>query len=282
MNTQQQIDYNRIAQVIRYINSNFKQQPSLEELAEQVHLSPYHFQRLFKQWAGTTPKKFLQYISLNHAKRMLKNEQATLFDTSFDTGLSGTARLHDLFVNFEGMTPAEFKNGGTKLHISYNFYPSPFGNLLIASTSKGICHMAFYTDKDQAITALKDTFPKARYDVKTDENQKSALQFFNHNNTELESIKLHLRGTDFQLKVWEALLKIPFGELSTYGKLAKQIGNPKASRAVGTAIGSNPVAFLIPCHRVIQATGAIGGYKWETPRKTAIIGWEQAQIDSEF
>lgn len=282
MNIQQQIDYNRIAQVIRYINSNFKQQPSLEELAEQVHLSPYHFQRLFKQWAGTTPKKFLQYISLNHAKRMLKNEQATLFDTSYDTGLSGTARLHDLFVTFEGMTPAEFKNGGTKLHISYNFYPSPFGNLLIASTPKGICHMAFYSDKDQAIMALKDTFPKATYDVKTDENQKSALQFFNHNNIELESIKLHLRGTDFQLKVWEALLKIPFGELSTYGKLAKQIGNPKASRAVGTAIGSNPVAFLIPCHRVIQATGAIGGYKWETPRKTAIIGWEQAQIDSEF
>lgn len=282
MNTQQQIDYNRIAQVIRYINANFKQQPSLEELAGQVHLSPYHFQRLFKQWAGTTPKKFLQYISLNHAKRMLKNEQATLFDTSYDTGLSGTARLHDLFVNFEGMTPAEFKNGGTKLHISYNFYPSPFGDLLIASTSKGICHMAFYTDKDQAIAALKNTFPKATYDVKTDGNQKSALQFFNHNNTELASIKLHLRGTDFQIKVWEALLKIPFGELSTYGKLAKQIGNPKASRAVGTAIGSNPVAFLIPCHRVIQATGAIGGYKWETSRKTAIIGWEQAQIDSEF
>lgn len=282
MNTQQQIDYNRIAQVIRYINTNFRQQPSLEELAQQVHLSPYHFQRLFKQWAGTTPKKFLQFISLNHAKRMLKGGQSTLFDASYDTGLSGTARLHDLFVNIEGMTPAEFKNGGAKLQITYNFYSCPFGNLIIASTSKGICHMAFYTDKGQGITALKDTFPNAIYEVKTDVHQQNALRFFNHDNSTLDQVKLHLKATDFQLKVWEALLKIPFGALSTYGNLAKQIGNPKASRAVGTAIGSNPVAFLIPCHRVIQATGAIGGYKWETLRKTAIIGWEQAQIDSEL
>lgn len=280
MNTQQQIDYNRIAKVIRYINSNFRQQPSLEELAQQVHLSPYHFQRLFKQWAGTTPKKFLQFISLNHAKTMLKGGETTLFDASYDTGLSGTARLHDLFVNIEGMTPAEFKNGGAKLQITYSFYPCPFGNLIIASTSKGICHMAFYTDKDLGIAALKNTFPNAIYEVKTDVHQQNALQFFNHGNSTLDQVKLHLRATDFQLKVWEALLKIPFGELSTYGSLAKQIGSPKASRAVGTAIGSNPVAFLIPCHRVIQATGAIGGYKWETPRKTAIIGWEQAQIDS--
>src|SRR5690554_5406786 len=154
MNTQQQLDYNRIAQVIRYINSNFREQPSLDELAELVHLSPYHFQRLFKQWAGTTPKKFLQYISLNHAKNLLKDRQATLFEASFDTGLSGTARLHDLFVNIEGMTPAEFKNGGSKLHITYDFHSSPFGNILVANTTKGICHMAFFTDQDEAFSAL--------------------------------------------------------------------------------------------------------------------------------
>lgn len=281
MNTQQEIDYNRIAKVIRYINANFRQQPSLEELAEQVHLSPYHFQRLFKQWAGTSPKKFLQYISLNHAKNLLKDRQATLFDTSYDTGLSGTARLHDLFVNIEGMTPAEFKNGGVNLRIMYNFHSSPFGNLLVASTSKGICHMAFYTDQDKEFSALVNKFPKAIYYRKTDNHQQNALRVFNHDLSDIEDIKLHLKATNFQLKVWEALLKIPFGELSTYGKLAKQIGNPKASRAVGTAIGSNCVAVLIPCHRVIQSTGAIGGYKWETPRKSAIIGWEQAQLNLE-
>lgn len=280
MNTQQQIDYKRIETVINYINSNFRRQPSLEELAEQVHLSPYHFQRLFKRWAGTTPKKFLQFISLNHAKKMLKEQQATLFDTSYDTGLSGTARLHDLFVNIEGMTPYEYKNGGANLLISYNIHQSPFGNLIIANTPKGVCYMAFCNQADKGVTALKDTFPRATYRLKTDSHQQKALAFFDYNKKALNQIILHLKGTDFQLKVWEALLKLPFGELSTYGKLANQISNPKASRAVGTAIGSNPVAYLIPCHRVIQATGAFGGYKWESIRKTAIIGWEQAQIDS--
>lgn len=279
MNTQQELDYNRIAQVIRYVNSNFQKQPSLEELAALVHLSPFHFQRLFKQWAGTTPKKFLQYISLNYAKQLLKDRQATLFDTSFDTGFSGTARLHDLFVNIQGMTPGEFKNGGAKLHITYNFHSSPFGDLLVANTSKGICHMAFNHQKTKALIELKAEFPKATYELKTNNLQKNALQFFNRKFDSIEEVSLHLRGTEFQLKVWEALLKIPFGELSTYGKLANQIGNPKASRAVGTAIGSNPIAYLIPCHRVIQSTGVIGGYKWESPRKTAIIGWEQAQLD---
>lgn len=278
MNTQKELDYNRIAQVIHYVNANFQKQPSLEELAALVHLSPFHFQRLFKQWAGTTPKKFLQYISLNHAKSMLRDRQATLFDTSFDLGLSGTARLHDLFVNIQGMTPGEFKNGGDKLHISYYFYQSPFGGLLVASTSKGICHMAFYEDQTKALVALKAEFPNATYGLKSVSLHQNALEFFNHKSDSLEKISLHLRATDFQLKVWEALLKIPFGGLSTYGKIANQIKNPKAARAVGTAIGSNPVAFLIPCHRVIQSTGVIGGYKWEPPRKTAIIGWEQANV----
>jgi len=281
MITQQELDYNRIAKVIRYINANFKQQPSLEELAEQVNLSPYHFQRLFKQWAGTTPKKFLQFISLNHAKNLLRERQTTLFEASFDTGLSGTARLHDLFVKIEGMTPAEFKNAGANLDITYNYHSSLFGNLLIGSTPKGICHLSFYNDPALGFSELKGKFPNARFIQKTDRNQRNALGVFTHEPSELEEIKLHLKATDFQLKVWEALLRIPFGELSTYGKLAKQIGNPNASRAVGTAIGSNCVAILIPCHRIIQSTGAIGGYKWETSRKTALIGWEQAQLELE-
>lgn len=279
MNTQQQLDYNRIAQVIRYIQSNFRQQPSLDELAQQVHLSPYHFQRLFSKWAGTTPKKFLQFISLNHAKKLLKDPQTTLFDTTYNTGLSGTARLHDLFVKIEGMTPAEYKNQGRQLQINYNYYNSPFGELLIATTPKGICHMAFHCDQTKALSELKTKFPLAAFKMQSDAHQNNALDFFTRDWKQMDALKLHLKGTDFQLKVWEALLQIPFGELSTYGKLANKIGNPKASRAVGTAIGSNPVAYLIPCHRVIQATGAIGGYKWESHRKTAIIGWEQAHID---
>lgn len=283
MTEQENINYNRIAQAIDYIQANFKSQPNLDEVAEKVHLSPSHFQRLFTEWAGVSPKKFLQYISIENAKRILSNDkQATLFDTAFETGLSGTSRLHDLFVNIEGMTPAEFKNGGQNLIINYNFSNTLFGNIIIASTQKGVCYMAFDEDENKALEDLKAKFPNAVFSEQTDIFQQNALLIFQSDWTKLPQIKLHLKGTDFQLKVWESLLKIPMGKLSTYGELAHEIGNPNASRAVGTAIGSNPVAFLIPCHRVIQSTGTFGGYMWETTRKTAIIGWEQAKIDKTF
>ncbi|MFZ6025933.1 MAG: methylated-DNA--[protein]-cysteine S-methyltransferase [Bacteroidota bacterium] len=277
MNEQQQLNYNRIAAAIEYINTYFRQQPSLEELARQVHLSPFHFQRVFSEWAGTTPKKFLQYISTEHAKKLLKEQQATLFDTAIELGLSGTGRLHDLFINIEGMTPAEYKNGGKELHIHFSYAESPFGNLVIASTPKGICYMAFEDDETKALNNLKEKFPNATYQQKLDIIQQNALFIFQNDWTQLPKIKLHLKGTDFQLKVWESLLKIPMGKLSTYGSIAEQVGNTNASRAVGTAIGSNPVAYLIPCHRVIQSTGQIGGYMWGPTRKTAIIGWESAK-----
>ncbi len=279
MNEQQQLNYDRIAQAIRYIKSNFKRQPSLEELAGEVCLSPFHFQRLFHEWAGTTPKKFLQYISLEHAKTLLKEGQTTLFDAAFETGLSGTGRLHDLFIHIEGMTPAEYKNGGKDLSVNFSFAESPFGNLLVASTSKGICHMAFIDDEMNARNELIKRFPNATFQHKTDVMQESALAIFQSDWGKLPEIKLHLKGTDFQLKVWETLLRIPTGRLTTYGNIACQIGNSNASRAVGTAIGSNPVAFLIPCHRVIQSTGNLGGYMWGETRKSAIIGWESAKND---
>ena len=252
MELQNQINYNRIAEAIEYIKTHFKSQPNLDEVAEKVHVSPAHFQRMFTDWAGTSPKKFLQFISLEHAKKILREEQATLFDTAFETGLSSTSRLHDLFVNVEGMTPAEYKNGGKNLQISYSFAESPFGNLIVASTPKGICYMAFEENEATAFRNLQKKFPNAAFERKLDLKQQNALFIFQNDWSKLSEIKLHLKGTDFQLKVWESLLKIPMGRLSTYSNLAEKIGHPNASRAVGTAIGNNPVAYLIPCHRVIQ------------------------------
>jgi AraC family transcriptional regulator, regulatory protein of adaptative response / methylated-DNA-[protein]-cysteine methyltransferase len=279
MNQQEQINYQRIAEAIDYIKTHFKRQPSLEEVAEKIHLSPFHFQRIFREWAGVSPKKFLQYISVEYAKNILQNNSATLFDAAYETGLSGTSRLHDLFVNIEGMTPGEYKNGGEQLVINYSFAESPFGNLIVASTSKGICGMTFIENEIQGLLDLKMKFPNASFIRKLDMIQQNALFIFQNDWGKLSDIKLHLKGTDFQLKVWESLLKIPLGKLATYGAIAQQIEKPNASRAVGTAIGSNPVAFLIPCHRVIQSSGMIGGYMWGSTRKTAIIGWEASRLD---
>ena len=276
MKEQEKTNFSRIAEAIDYIKDNFKTQPGLEEVAERIHLSPFHFQRLFTEWAGVSPKKFLQYLTLEHAKKMLKENQATLFETAFEAGLSGTGRLHDLFINIEGMTPGEYKNGGENLSINYSFAESPFGNVLVASTAKGICHIAFADDEKKALEALQKTFPNADYKQMVDLAQQNVLYIFTHDWSKLNQIKLHLKGTEFQLKVWETLLKIPMGQLTTYGNIAKQIQQPNASRAVGTAIGDNPVAFLIPCHRVIQSTGVFGQYHWGSTRKTAIIGWEAA------
>lgn len=281
MNEQGNLNYRRIAEAINFIKENFTLQPSLEEIASAVNMSHFHFQKLFTDWAGVSPKKFLQYISIKYAKQLLQQQEATLFDTAFKTGLSGTGRLHDLFINIEGMTPGEYKNGGESLVIDYGMESTPFGELLVASTTKGICYMAFADEYQEAFNLLNAQFPKANFNKNNNEQHQKALAIFQGDWSEQHQIKLHLRGTDFQLKVWEALLKIPMGKLSTYGKLAQKIQKPNASRAVGTAIGSNPVAFLIPCHRVIQSTGNFGGYMWGNTRKTAIIGWESAQVSEQ-
>lgn len=278
MKEQSNINFERITQAIGYLKDNFKEQPNLDELAEKVHLSPFHFQKLFTDWAGVSPKKFLQYLSIEHAKKLLAETSSTLFDTALQTGLSGTGRLHDLFINIEGMTPGEYKNGGENLSINYSFATTPFGAILAASTVKGICHLAFADDQTDALSILKSKFPKAHFSQSPDNFQSEALNIFT-NGTSADSIKLHLKGTAFQLKVWEALLNIPTGNLITYGGIAQIIGSPKASRAVGSAVGDNPVAFIIPCHRVIQSSGVMGNYHWGSNRKAAMIGWESAKAE---
>ena len=282
MTEQQNINYDRIAEAIAYIKTNFKEQPNLDEVAKKIHLSPFHFQRIFTEYAGISPKKFLQFTGIEYAKKLLKDNQATLFETACETGLSSTGRLHDLFINIEGMTPAEYKNGAQNLSINYSFSESLFGNIIVASTNKGICYMAFADEEVIAFSKLQNHFPNARFNHAVDLMQQNAMHIFSHDWTKLDKIKLHLKGTDFQLKVWQTLLKIPLGQLTTYGIIADKIEKPNASRAVGTAIGSNPVAFLIPCHRVIQSTGNFGGYMWGNTRKTVMIGWEGAKVHSGF
>ncbi len=280
MENQPQHNFLRIARAIEFLQTNYLRQPSLEEVAEHIHVSPYHFQRMFTEWAGVSPKKFLQYLTLAHAKQVLGKKEATLFDAAYESGLSGTGRLHDLFIHIEGMTPGEYKNGGQQLIINYSFAESPFGNILVASTPVGICHLAFADDEAEAVLALKARFPQATYRLLVDRIQQNALFIFTHDWSQLHKIKLHIKGTPFQLKVWEALLKIPMGKLVTYSGVAQQVQQPQASRAVGTAVGDNPVAFLIPCHRVIQSSGVFGQYHWGPTRKQAIIGWEAAKSET--
>ncbi len=273
------IQFERIAAAIQFMQEQFKMQPSLEQIAEAAHLSPSHFQRVFQDWAGTTPKRFLQFLSIEYAKQCLQEKKRTLFDTTFETGLSSTSRLHDLFVKIEGMTPAEYQHGGKNLSILYQFKETPFGKIIIGNTSKGICWMAFEETEAKAIENLQNHFPNAQLLQESHIFQEKAMLIFGEDWSDISEIKLHLKGTDFQLNVWKSLLKIPFGKLSTYGSMALDIQQPKAARAVGTAIGSNPIAYLIPCHRVIQQSGILGGYMWQPVRKAAIIGWEASKYN---
>lgn len=267
-------DFDRIEQAICYLREHFKDQPSLEEVARQAGLSPAHFQRLFTAWAGTSPKQFSRYLNLEYAKTLLKEDRLSLLRTSNKTGLSSTGRLHDLFVTIEGMTPGEYKNGGASLTISYDFAETPFGRAVVASTAKGICYLAFAKTDAEAIADLRARFPRASLTHASDPLHADALAIFSRDGGDLKQIKLHLKGTDFQLNVWRALLTIPEGRLTTYGGLATRLKNPKACRAVGSAVGDNPVSFLIPCHRVIQSTGIFGNYRWGAERKATMIGWE--------
>jgi AraC family transcriptional regulator of adaptative response/methylated-DNA-[protein]-cysteine methyltransferase len=276
MITQEELNYNRIATAIDFIRDNFRHQPSLEEIAASVHLSPFHFQRLFSEWAGVSPKQFVQFLSIDYAKKLLNQSSMNIADATAETGLSSTGRLHDLFVQIEGMTPGEYKNGGADLTINYQFAPTIFGSVLVASTQRGICAMHFADNSELVLNLVKEQFPNANFVEQEDRLHQQALSFFKKDASNPTSIKLHIKGTPFQLKVWQMLLTIPEGQLSTYGKIAQQIEHPKAYRAVGTAIGQNPVSFLIPCHRVIQTSGALGGYMWGLTRKIAIIGWEGA------
>jgi AraC family transcriptional regulator of adaptative response/methylated-DNA-[protein]-cysteine methyltransferase len=275
---QQQLYYSRIADAIAYINTNHASQPTLGQMAAAVHMSPFHFQRVFARWAGVSPKKFLQFISLKQAQQALQRPAATLFDAASEAGLSGTGRLHDLFVNLLAMTPGEYKRGGANLNIAYSYWPTAFGQVLVASTPAGICHVAFAQPASPVgLQRLQQQFPNASFQQVQSPLHLQFMAAWQGGGLPQGKINLHVKGTGFQVKVWEALLSIPEGQLVTYGHLAQAIGQPSAARAVGTAIGANPVAYLIPCHRVIRSSGVLGGYMWGQGRKAAIIGWEAAR-----
>ena len=267
-------DYQRIETAIHYILDHQEQQPSLEDIASAVNLSPFHFQRLFSQWAGTTPKRFLQIITLERAKTLL-SQAKPLLAVSEDIGLSGTARLHDHFVSLEAVTPGQYKSAGLGLSIRYGFIQTPFGQAFIATTDRGICKLTFL-NLDIALAQLQQDWPQAQFIQDSPHINAISKNLFEQEKKPANPIPLHVRGTNFQVMVWKALLQIPMAELQSYSNIANAIGKPKAVRAVGTAIGANPLAFIIPCHRVIQQSGGIGGYRWGTARKHAIHAWESA------
>ena len=270
-------DYQRIAEAIEFINAHADQQPSLEVIAAQLNLSPFHFQRLFSRWAGVTPKKYLQILTVERAKQLLAEAQP-LLAVANEIGLSGTSRLHDHFVQLEAVTPGEFKSGGAGLTIDYGVYNSPFGNIFVAATARGICKLSFI-DQDKVelhIDDLQRRWPKASLRNQNSDRLKIIESLFTHQELK-RPLSLHVTGTNFQVSVWRALLQIPAGALTSYTQIADAVDRPKAARAVGTAIGSNPEAFFIPCHRVLQQSGNIGGYLWGTTRKHAMHAWESAR-----
>lgn len=267
--------YAIVARAIAFIRTHARAQPSLDEIAAAVHLSPYHLQRVFTEWAGISPKRFLQYLTKEHARRELATS-ASVLAVAEDAGLSSTSRLHDLMVSCEATTPGEIKSGGLGLDIGYGFGPSPFGDVLLGWTARGICHFAFTgTDEAAMSTALAALWPAAT--LRRDDTQARALlrQIFPHSSAR-GSVHLLLRGTNFQIKVWEALIRTAPGQVLTYRQLARQLGKPDAARAVGSAVAANSIGYLIPCHRVIREGGDVGQYRWGSERKLALIGWEAA------
>ncbi len=275
-------DYAKIAAAIRFIRTEVTNQPELAEVAAHIGLSPFHLQRLFQRWAGVSPKRFLQYLTSQHAKQLLKQSQP-LLETSYDIGLSSAGRLHDLFVAIDAVTPGEFKSGGEGLEINWGVHSSPFGDCFIGLTTRGIVALQFVDiDPQPALQRLKNDWPHARFS-KNEQLTDAALReiFALFTNKQQKPLPLLLRGTNFQLRVWQALLRIPAGQISTYGQIARQLGSPGSARAVGSAIGQNPVAWLIPCHRVLRTDGGLGGYRWGEERKLAILGQEFAQTDND-
>jgi len=271
---QQYIDYQRIEQAIQFIENNFQRQPELKEIAEAVNLSEFHFDRMFSKWAGTSPQRFMRFLSKEYAKKVL-NETKDLLDTTVEMGFSSSSRLHDLFVTYEAMTPGEYKRKGQGLTIQYGTHHTPFGTAFIATTSRGILELTFLSDDEfiDELIRLNNEFTNAEFV----ENQKGTLVFIHQifaEKSDRNALKMLLRGTNFQIKVWEALLKIPSGRMACYEDIAKLIDKPTAQRAVGSAIGANHIAYLIPCHRVIQKVGTTGNYRWGEYRKKAILGWE--------
>ena len=270
--------YDRIERAIRFIEDNRLDQPGLDEIAAGIGMSPFHLQRVFTAWAGVSPKLFLRYVTLDHAREALMDASPVL-DAALDVGLSGPGRLHDLFVTLEAATPGEFGAGGRGLDIRYGLHDGPFGRFLVAATERGVCRIAFERAGEDQVGALADAWPNARLVEDEARTWRIAGEALACGMTAGESpIRLWARGTNFQIKVWEALLRVPPGRLVSYGEIARAVGNPRASRAVGRAVGANPIAVLIPCHRAIRASGRFEtGYRWGSARKRALIAWEAAR-----
>lgn len=274
-------DYHRIEQAILYLENHAQSQPELSEIASAVGLSEYHFQRIFSRWAGISPKRFLQFLTKEGAKELLAQSE-NLLDTTYEVGLSSLGRLHDLFVTTEAVTPGEYKSGGAGVTIRYGLHDTPFGKMLIGTTERGICHLGFVVRSEgEAIDSLVTSWPQAEMIEDSRSTAPLVEPIFDLTKRGSTPLRLHLRGTNFQLKVWEALLRIPPGTVTSYESLAAQAGRPRASRAVGTALGRNPIAVLIPCHRVIRKLGEFGNYRYGATRKMALLGWEAAQVSNQ-
>lgn len=274
-------DFDKIAKAIRYIREQADQQPTLAEIAGQVNLSEFHFQRMFSRWAGVTPKRFLQALTLERAKTSIRERQRSSLSTSFEIGLSSSSRLYDHFVQLEAVTPSEFRRRGEGLSIAYGCHQTPFGFAFIALTERGVCQLDFMDTADSCgpLSRLKERWPNAEFTVNPTETEPVIKQIFEGNSRQNTPLSLWVRGTNFQVNVWRALLDIQPGDVSSYGELAETLGKPGAARAVGSAVGANPIGLIIPCHRVIRQTGELGGYRWGEIRKQAILAREAAQSE---
>ena len=271
-------DYDTIRHSIEYLTDHWREQPSLERLSDHIGLSPHHLQRLFTRWTGgLSPKGFIQAVTLDNAKKIL-DQSASVMEASFEVGLSGSSRLHDLFVTHEAITPGAYKAKGEGLTILFGFHPSPFGKALVMVTEHGLAGLGF-ADPGNEQTALEDMYsrwPRAEYRLDEKATRPFATHIFNPDAWQQEQpLRITLIGTDFEVRVWEMLLKIPLGSMTTYSTIARHMGKPKAARAVGSAVGRNPISFVVPCHRVVGKGGSICGYHWGLTRKRAILGWEQ-------
>ncbi len=268
-------DADRVRHAIEYLEEHAQRQPSLDEVAQAVGLSSYHFQRMFKRWAGVSPKRFLQFLTVARAQAALREGKSAL-EASYDSGLSGPGRLHDLFVAVEAVTPGEYKDEGAGVEIRYGFHSTPFGDCLLAVTDRGICGLAFASggERQAVLDELRRRWGAALLRRDQAATAETASRVFERSRG--APITLALKGTNFQIKVWEALLRIAPGTVVSYGDIARAIGHADSYRAVGTAVGRNPIAYLIPCHRVIQSSGAFGNYRWGAARKRAMLGWEAA------
>jgi len=270
--------YDRIAQALQYLDAHREEQPTLEQVADHVQLSPFHFQRLFGSWVGISPKRFLQFLTINNARRCL-DEARSVLDAAFRAGLSSPSRLHDLFVAVEAVTPGEYKRRGAGLTIRYGVQDSPFGTCLIGSTDRGVCWLSFHDEREaqDGMTQLSETWACANLQSSDQDSATWRDRIFDtRHGDDPRRLPLLVRGTNFQLKVWQALIRVPAGRICSYQDLARWIGRPTATRAVASAVAANPVAYLIPCHRVIRSMGQFGEYRWGANRKKAIIGWEMA------